>query len=133
MSAASERARTRRRRLLGDRLRVARERAELDQRDVAALLSVHPNDVRRFEAGTDAPSALQLAALAEAFAVSSDYLLGLNDHARAGDVPAGLVPTALLHDAVRLTHPDLHTPGRADLATRVTQHLNALIDGDHPG
>ncbi len=127
MTASGTRARQRRLRRIGDRLRLVREGTGLDPRELGERCGVHPNDITRWERGAQMPSLVYVLALCEATGASADFLIGLADDPfprRA--VPADAVPTRLLREAVRLTHPDLHTGPRQELATRVTQALNAL-------
>jgi transcriptional regulator with XRE-family HTH domain len=117
MKASGARARERRLRRIGDRLRLIREGTGLDAREFGERCGIHPSDITRWER----------VALCEATGASADFLLGLADEpfpSRA--VPADAMPPQLLREAVRLTHPDLHTGPRQELATRVTQALNAL-------
>ena len=127
MTASGTRARQRRLRRIGDRLRLIREGTGLDAREFGERCGLHPNDITRWERGAQMPSIPYVVALCEATGASADFLLGLADepfpHRTA---PADAVPTQLLREAVRLTHPDLHSDPRQELATRVTQALNAL-------
>lgn len=60
---------------LGERLRRAREEAELTQDEAAQEIGTTTRSIRRFERGEYEPSMTQLAALAVLYEVSSDSIL----------------------------------------------------------
>jgi transcriptional regulator with XRE-family HTH domain len=60
---------------LGERLREAREAAEMTQEEAAQGIGTTPRSIRRFERGEYEPSMTQLAALGRLYEVSSDKLL----------------------------------------------------------
>ena len=62
-------------RTLGIRLREARERKELLQREVAEKIGCHTMTVSKYERDAQDPSSKNLAALAELYDVSADWLL----------------------------------------------------------
>jgi len=70
-------------RRIGDALRIAmcdrRCQLGLTQAQLAALLRCHPSLIAHFEGGDRLPSLVNLCRLADAQAVSTDYLLGRED------------------------------------------------------
>ena len=69
---------------LGNRIRLARERAGYTQEKVAEKVGVSRSAVSRWEQGEIEPKVQNLAAVAALLNVSTDYLLGIEDHANAG-------------------------------------------------
>jgi transcriptional regulator with XRE-family HTH domain len=67
---------------LGERLRRAREDAEVTQEEAALAIGTTTRSIRRFERGEYEPSMGQLAALARFYEVSSDSIL-YDDESRA--------------------------------------------------
>jgi transcriptional regulator with XRE-family HTH domain len=117
------------RKLVARRCASARHDAGVSVGELAERLRVHVNDIHRVEAGDQAPSAAYLAGLAEAADVSCDYLLGRADLPQPwAALPETAIPSALVRDAILLTHPDRHPANRQAQATRVTQRLNELLD-----
>jgi transcriptional regulator with XRE-family HTH domain len=116
-------------RVVGRRLEQARVEAGLTRPELARRTRAHSLDVARFERGDSAPPVAHILAVAGALGVSADFLLGLSDEPRRlPPLPRDGLPAEIVREAVRLTHPDLHTPARRAAATRVTQHLNDLLD-----
>lgn len=62
--------------VLAERLKEMRERAQLSQADLAAVIGSSNYQISRYEAGVIAPSAENLVALANALNCSTDFLLG---------------------------------------------------------
>jgi len=62
---------------VGDRIRLARRRARLEQADLAALLAVRAETVSRWERGLGEPKASQVAVIASRCAVDVRWLVGL--------------------------------------------------------
>lgn len=60
-----------------ERLKEARKRKKLKQREVAAHLQITPHSYQQYEGGDRRPNFEILVALADLFDVSTDYLLGL--------------------------------------------------------
>lgn len=58
------------------RLRGLREKQGKSRRVVSELCGLHPGAVRRYERGESQPTVESLAALADYFHVSVDYLIG---------------------------------------------------------
>jgi transcriptional regulator with XRE-family HTH domain len=82
----------------GDRLREARKRLRLSQRELANQLGLTATDIYRVERGiVKDPHSSRVVAFAKALGVSTDYLLGLTDtadeprweQARRPPAPAG--------------------------------------------
>jgi len=63
----------------GDRLRIERERLGLAQQELGNQIGTGPNQIYRYEVGEAEPSPYQLARLAKALGVTTDYLLGLTN------------------------------------------------------
>lgn len=61
------------------RLRQLRQRKGMSQRVLSELLGLSKNMVTRYENGKQAPSLTTIAAIAEFFGVSMDYLAGRTD------------------------------------------------------
>lgn len=61
------------------RLKELREFRELTQQEVAKAVNTSRTNIGRWEKGENEPSASSLAALADFFEVSTDYLLGRED------------------------------------------------------
>mgnify|MGYP001587765266 FL=1 len=61
-----------------ERLRKARAAKDLSQQELANLIDIHPNHVSRYERGEITPNATSIKALADALAVTTDYLLNGN-------------------------------------------------------
>lgn len=63
----------------GERLKEEREKARVDQEEMAKLLGVTPRAYQMYEYGEGYPRYLKLIALADYFDVSLDYLVGRSD------------------------------------------------------
>jgi transcriptional regulator with XRE-family HTH domain len=61
------------------RLKELRAKSGVQQKEIAALLSVQPRTVRFYESGEHEPNIESIKKLAEFFLVSTDYLLGHSD------------------------------------------------------
>lgn len=70
-----------------ERLRKARERLGLTQRQLAELCGLGEQQIYRYETGRADPSSFYLTVVAEKLKVSVDYLVGLTDepHAIVGE------------------------------------------------
>lgn len=62
-----------------DRLRAAREKRGLTQRDLGRLCDLGVNQINRYENGLSDPSSAILTTIARELGVSIDYLVGLTD------------------------------------------------------
>jgi len=62
---------------LGERLKIARQKAELSQQDAADLVNISNSQLSRYETNKSDPAAKVVTALAKLYGVSADYLLGL--------------------------------------------------------
>lgn len=62
-----------------ERLKEARKRRNLKQREVAEHLQITPHSYQQYEGGDRRPNFETLVALAALLGVSADYLLGLTD------------------------------------------------------
>ncbi len=71
----------------GERLRVARERQGLLQKDAATLLGMTSSQLSRYEKNVNQPVPEQIRAMSTLYKVSSDYLLGVE---RSYRVPHGV-------------------------------------------
>lgn len=67
------------------RIRDLREDADLTQREVAAYLGTSQTMYARYERGANELPIHHLLKLCELYKVSSDYILGLSNHARRYD------------------------------------------------
>ncbi len=65
-------------RTLGIRLKEARRRRRLSQEDVAEIVGIHPVSVSKYERDAQDPNTTTLGALADAYGVSTDWLI--NEH-----------------------------------------------------
>ena len=73
----------------GDRLRKARKRLRLSQRDLAKQLGITATDVYRVERGlVKDPHSSRVVEFARALGVTTDYLLGLTPEEEDEDAPA---------------------------------------------
>ena len=62
----------------GERLRMARERAGLTQKDVYKALSITDKSLSRYENNATSPGPDKIKALIELYNVSADFILGLS-------------------------------------------------------
>jgi len=85
-----------------DRLRKAREAKGLSQTDLAARSGLEPSAVSHFETGRRQPSFANLKRLADALAVTIDYLVGRAEEPRGG----GPAAEQLFRDFARLSAED---------------------------
>lgn len=102
-----------------DRLRLAREKRNLTQRDLGHLCNLGVNQINRYENGLNDPSTEILSLIARHLNVTTDYLLGLTDE------PQGYMTESLRNDERQLL--DAYTTG--DLATiirLVSQRIDTL-------
>lgn len=97
-----------------DRLRAAREKRGLTQRDLSDLVGLGVNQISRYEKGQNDPSAVILALLCQRLDVSADYLLGLSD------IPQGYATVDLSNDQRRLLD--------AYLAGDTTTAIKLIVD-----
>jgi len=84
------------------RLQAAREKKGWSQADLATRAGLQPSAVSHFEKGRRIPSAANLERLADALAVSADYLLGRVDTPS----PVGPTVTQLLSDFAQMAGSD---------------------------
>ena len=63
--------------MIGDTIRILRERAGYSQSELARRLSVTRSSVNTWESGLSAPTAVYIIELARLFHVSTDFILGL--------------------------------------------------------
>lgn len=66
--------------MIGDRIKVLRERMNISQSELAKRLSVTRSSVNSWESGLSAPTAIYIIELAKFFHVSTDYLLGIESN-----------------------------------------------------
>lgn len=62
-----------------DRLRELREKKEVGQKEVGAIINVSDSSIRKYESGTRTPTPDAIIKLADYFKVTTDYLLGITD------------------------------------------------------
>lgn len=60
---------------IGDRIRIARDKRDLDQVELAGMIGVSDQTIRRWEHGEREPKATQVVALADALSVRPGWLL----------------------------------------------------------
>lgn len=102
-----------------DRLRIAREKRGLTQRDLSRLTGLSINQIHRYENGIADPSTPILSAIANQLAVTTDYLLGLSD------IPEGNIQLDLRNDERQLL--DAYTVGDSTTIFKlVTDRLRQL-------
>ncbi len=82
---------------LGNRIRLARERAGYTQEKVAEKIGVSRSAVSRWEQGEIEPKVQNLVAVAALLNVSTDYLLGIGDHENAGSLRLSEEAESALH------------------------------------
>ena len=68
--------------MIGDTIRILRERAGYSQSELARRLSVTRSSVNAWESGLSAPTAVYIIELARLFHVSTDFILGLESAGR---------------------------------------------------
>lgn len=71
---------------LGERIRAKRESLKLSREDLGHLVGVSHVQIMRYENGDNQPTANILIALARAFNVSTDWLLGIIEELENGDL-----------------------------------------------
>ena len=64
--------------MIGERIRILREKAGYSQAELARRLTVTRSSVNAWESGISAPTAVYIVEMAHLFRVSSDYILGLD-------------------------------------------------------
>lgn len=65
----------------GNRLKEARQKAHHTQESLGEILGTNPRQIWRWETGETVPNGDDVARIATALSVSTDYLLGLSDDA----------------------------------------------------
>jgi transcriptional regulator with XRE-family HTH domain len=83
----------------GERFREARLSAGLTQKDVARVLDIRENDIRRWETDRNLPTSARLPEIAVILGVSIDHLFGIDGKAKRQrvskvDPPPRLQPAA---------------------------------------
>ncbi len=63
-----------------ERLKIARKRTGMTQKEVADAIGMTPNAYQKYELGTSEPNFAKLVFLADIFNVSLDYLLCRDDY-----------------------------------------------------
>lgn len=102
-----------------DRLRAARERRGLSQRELSKLLEIGDNQINKYENGGAEPSLRVLYRIAEQLGVTADYLIGLSDD------PQGYTSAELRTDERQLL--DAYTTGDSTTILKlVTARLHQL-------
>ncbi len=72
---------------LGDNLKALRKASGATQKEVAALLAIHPSNYSKVESGTREPSVRMVATLAEHFGVTVDEIIAGATASRTAAVP----------------------------------------------
>lgn len=71
--------------MVADKIKTLRETNGMTQNDIAKRLGITRSSVNAWEMGISVPSTMYIVELAKLFAVSTDYLLGL-DHRAVLDI-----------------------------------------------
>lgn len=95
----------------GERLKRARERSELSQKEAAALLGVTDKSLSRYENNTTFPSFDTLSAFVRVYDVSTDYLMGFS---------------------ASMGHAPIETAGTSRAAPRQVVGVHEKLDGLSP-
>lgn len=66
-------------RLIGQRIAIARKAADMSQEQVAAAIGVHKQTISRWERGGRSPNGEEIRLLVELLGCSADFILGLTD------------------------------------------------------
>nr|WP_320146035.1 helix-turn-helix transcriptional regulator [uncultured Anaeromusa sp.] len=74
---------------LATRLRELRTKKDIGQKEVGAFLGVSDSSIRKYESGERTPDPDSLTKLAQYFAVTTDYLLGVSDDPRPHNPSTG--------------------------------------------
>ncbi len=74
---------------LATRLRELRTKKDVGQKEVGAFLGVSDSSIRKYESGERTPDPDSLTKLAQYFAVTTDYLLGVSDDPRPHNPSTG--------------------------------------------
>lgn len=64
--------------MIGERIRILREKAGYSQAELARRLTVTRSSANAWESGISAPTAVYIVEMAQLFRVSTDYILGLD-------------------------------------------------------
>lgn len=105
-----------------DRLRAARERRGLSQRDLSKLLEIGDNQINKYENGGAEPSLRVLYRIAEQLGVTADYLIGLSDD------PHGYMSADLRTDERQLL--DAYTVGDSTTILKLVTDRLRLLEGE---
>ncbi len=74
---------------LATRLKELRTKKDIGQKEVGAFLGVSDSSIRKYESGERTPDPDSLTKLAQYFAVTTDYLLGVSDDPRPHNPSTG--------------------------------------------
>ena len=116
----------------GERLRLARRRAGLRQRDLAQRVGVARETIRRWETSGEIP-ARRVATVAEALGMDPDALLGpdnVSNHMGTYGDRVVRLPLYLLRHSGRLTDTDAGAGDRVEVIPRLAQLADAVIEID---
>lgn len=106
-----------------DRLRAARERRGLSQRELSKLLEIGDNQINKYENGGAEPSLRVLYRIAEQLGVTADYLIGLSD------APHGYTSAELRTDERQLL--DAYTRGDVTTLNKLAIDRLRMLEGEN--
>lgn len=75
--------------ILPERLKLLRKSKRLTQDQLAEVLSIGIQSIKRYETGKQDASSTHVVLIADFFGVSTDYLLGRSNHANLEDATNG--------------------------------------------
>ena len=108
--------------LLPDRLRAAREKRGLGQRELARSCGISSNQMNRYEQGVSDPTSRLLIIIADELGVTTDYLLGRSDD------PRFFAPDSLREDERKLL--DAYTVGDMTTLVKLASDRVRLLEGE---
>lgn len=90
---------------VGKRLKDARKKSKIKQKDVAEILGIHNTTLARYESGVRHPDFETIEKLADLYNVTTNYLL-------TGDLPRGISPDQYVldfdSDTLEIKEPDIY-------------------------
>ncbi len=90
-----------------ERLRELRLKRGMTQTQVGDLIGVSCVTIGRYEAGEREPSNAKIAALADYFGVSVDYLMGHDDQPQPAPSPADQIKQGVAAEMMRMSIPEM--------------------------
>lgn len=105
------------------RIKEARIKAGLQQKEVALTLGVRAPSICAWESGKTKPTAKNIEALSNLYHVSTDYLLGLSDDPETKKEPA---PPGGMRESVMRLFDEIEAAGLSDTEA---EYIRAQIEG----